>query len=416
MKDQDNDDIVKIFARQSGRTCERVASLGCAYTHKGFESLIRSGQLCVNPNRKLLARLIINDGVSKSLVIGNQRLTRDLFTSTGRFEDSPRILGFFNDEVLVLAALDDGRAGVFLFGKETMERFSKGECVVGVHHSASGPIIFTRFSGDQKNERRLVIPSLKSDVVVHEDAFVIGISSGRTLVLDRINGRLFRYLIGPEGFEDVCQVTIPPDSRIVGVVQWNGMYLLGTQKNSCSEIWSLGVKGWDIPKQKFEIPGELECMWQSPTQQSFAYLINVVRNGYRERRLMNNTKIVFWDRFSMNTKHVVWSPNGRKIAALIETEIDGENVSAIVSDNEFVRSKHSKTEVNDFCVDDGGNIVAWIAKTGGFHYPSIRLCDHYVVVYAWNMRLMADGAVGYNCVIDSDVYNITDRTDVRSDS
>lgn len=411
----EQDDNIEIFTRQPGRTLDRVASLGGTYTHRGFASVIRSGQLCANPNGKIIASLIATGPESRSLVVGDQRFSHDLLTTNGCHDGAPRILGFFDDQVIVFGALDDGRAGVFLFDKDVPIQLSKSERFVSVDQSASGPIILMKFSGDKDDEKRLVIPVLGSDIGVHDGAFVTGVSSGRTLVLDRIDGRLFRYLIGPNGFEDVCPISLPAQTQIVGIAQWNGMYLLGTKSDGNSQIWFLGTKGWDMPKRKLEIPGELEFIWQSPTQESFAYISRTEEDGSVERLFMNNNEIVFSGAFSVDVKSVRWSPNGRKIAACIETVIDKENICAIVG-NDFVRAKDRNTDVDDFCVGDDGNIVSWIARFGGNHYPSIRGNDHYAIVYAWNMRLMADGSVGYNCVIGSSVYNLVDRKDAQSDS
>lgn len=365
--------------------------------------------LCASSNGVRIAHLVSPNGQTSDLQLNARRVVRGLLPVSGDARERPRLLGFHNEDVLVSASMSDGTSGVFLCGENRLRQVSKSEYVLEVRYTASGQLVLARSSTDKHKERRLIIPSLQTDIVVHDNSIVTGISSGRVLILDWIDGQLFRYLVGPQGFEDVSPVPVSPDDRVVGIVRWNGLCVLGVCTPTHSEIRFLGTGSWDLPIKTIEIEGELENLWQSPTQQTFAYLHRYIDGDGREiRRLMQGGTVVCSGLFTMGDNDLVWSPNGRTIGARMWYEgKDGKVFCMLASSAGSIKSTGSEYVIDDFCVNDNGFFTGWIIRDGRFHTPIILGRKHHTVVFAWNLRQIADGSVGYNRVIGDTVENVT---------
>ncbi|MBI4714004.1 hypothetical protein HY771_02355 [Candidatus Uhrbacteria bacterium] len=405
---------VEISSQHFCGSHQRVAELERTLTHKQLEAIVRSGHLFSSPNGSTVAQLRTNNGGSMSLVVGGYRL-RTTFWRTSIDADSwPRILGFHSDCVLVHGGLNDGRIGVFICSRDFVKQLSNGDELIGVQHSTSGPIVLVRDCTDPPDNRRLVLPTLQTDIVIHDRTFVTGISSGRLLVLDVIDGQMYRYIVGPDGFEEVYPVPIEHDAHIVGVVRWNGMCLIGIRTPEKSEIRAFGMRSWDLEKITIKIEGELEYLWQSPSQQTYAWLARVVKNGKVSRYLVAGQQEILSGPFMMSPNDLVWSPNGHAVGAHVRMNGFNGELHSLVSLNDAVNLPSSESKISEFCVDDNGRIATWIVSDGNFHRPFVRKRPHDAVVFAWNLRLMADGTVGYNYVHGNLVNRIIDRTDAGS--
>jgi|GEM_PF-2069289 len=406
-------DFVAITTPNFRGTYERIGFLEHAFAHDDLLSLVRGGHLLASSNGKQIAHLRTNNDYSMTPVVNRERLKLALWQMSGSEKSRPRLLGFHNDSLLVSGGLSDGRTGVFRCSKGGVEQVSRCDEVVGVQPSISGPLVFVRSSTDPPDERRLVLSTIGSDLTIHDRTFVTGISAGRALVLDVIDGTTHRYIVGPNGFEDVCSVPIEPNANIVGIVRWNGMCVIGIRHTSSSELRVLGTKSWDLVTRSIAIEGQLECLWQSPTHQTYAWLSRVENGKNTTRRLVVGDETFIDGPFTMGQNDLVWSPNGRMICAKLHTDIDGKNVCVLVSPSQQIKVR-SKLSVIDFCVDDEGNIPAWVATDGKYYRPFVRKRPHDAVVYAWNLWCMPDNAVSYNCVHGHDVQLIVDRTDLKS--
>lgn len=386
-----------------------ITKLGHAYSQGRLTHLVRTGAICVSPDGLRVAHLKTQGGLCSQLLLNSKCVAINLMHASGDARERAKLLGFYNSDAIVSAALSDGTFGVFLCGESGVTQISESEYVLQVRQSPSGVLILARSSNDQRRERRLIVPSLKTDIRVHDDSVVVGISSGRVVVLDWIDGQLYRYLVGPQGFEDVCSIPVYSYEEIKGIVRWNGFYVLGVQTSSHSELRFLGAGSWDVPMKTAEIEGELECLWQSPTQQTFAYLQKCIdEKGNNARRLVLGERVIYTGDFTMGDDDVVWSPDGRVIGARVWLSgDDGKHVSALISHLGSIRSTSSECAIDDFCVDNQGRFTGWIIKTGCLHTPIICGRKRHSVPFAWNLRQMADGSVRYNRVIGDTVENVT---------
>lgn len=395
---------------------KQVALLDKVFRHCEFGAMLKSGQAIVSPNGEYIAILKEKDKWGWNLEVNGEREASPVWYKMGNRRFSPRLLGILPDGILIAGALADGREGIF-FSKqdEPLIHYSSCEEIIGVQQSASGPLVFAKSFSDPEDERRFILPSLGTDVRIHRQAFVTGISSGRALVLDTIGGNLYRFLIGPDGFSDVAAIPIAQDDLPIGIVCAQGIYLLAIPGSSSSTLFALGKQSWDLNERSFDIEGTIEYIWQSPTHKTYAFLTRIQKNKKTIRALCLGTNVIHTGQFTMGPNDLVWSPDGNCVGAKIRTVLlTGETVTFLVGLKEEFRCSSSDLYIDEFSVDNIGNLRSWIMRDGPYHRAYIGEREHQSVEFAWNMRLFPDGSVGYNCLYGAKVMNVIDRTDVGS--
>jgi len=403
--------------KQFRGTHKQIALLDSAYNHRAFDAMLKSGHAVASPDGEHIAILKARNKWGWNLEVDGKTEASPVWYSLGYRRFQPRLLGILPDGILLAGALADGREGVFFSKRDgTLLHYSSCEEIVGVQQSASGPLVFARSLSDSEDERRFILPSLGTDVHIHRQAFVTGISSGRALVLDTIEGRLHRYLVGPDGFSDVAIVPVVQGDPPIGIVCAYGVYLLAIAGTSFSKLFALGKHSWDLGERSFNIEGTIEYLWQSPTHRTYAFLTRIEKAKETIRALCLGTDILHVGSFTMGSNDLVWSPNGSHIGAKIRTKSkeEGQEVSSLVNRKQEFRCRNSELEIDEFCVGNNGSLWSWIMRSGPYHCAFVGEREHDKVEYAWNMRLLADGSVGYNCLYGAKVMSIIDRTDVRS--
>ena len=403
-----------------------------AMPHARLNSLIRKGRLCVSASGKIVARLASTHFHRSVLHIGDNQVPGAVFEDGERTQCLPRIIEVApGGTTLVHGTLSQGKrgTGLFLCHAGGVEQISDCEEIIRTQQAAYGVLVFMRRSTDPPDMQRLIIPCFQHELKIHASATVTPVGDdGSVLIVEPIGGILHRYVVGPNGWEDLFEdpsSRLRPDASVpclwpmplartesfVGLIQWRGTLLLATRGREDSRFQRLGPHDPTVEQRIIPVEGMLEAVWQSPSEHTVVYLSRVRRGSTDVRVLVVNGRIVHQGEFMMGPQDLVWSPDGKVPGVRIREGMDGSGAQVLISLNGGYEIEQGFS-VNEFLVDNTGTIAAWIDTDGNRD----RVCVHGSygtdrTPMAWNLS-WTGLAVRYNCVLGVIVRNITDQTHV----
>jgi hypothetical protein len=206
-------------------------------------------------------------------------------------------------------------------------------------------------------------------------------------------------------------VPVAPEETIVGLIAWRDLTLLGVRGPNGSLLKNLSPQSALAPQGQILLDGELEFLWQSPTGQAFAWVARLTeQDGVRRRQFgISHRKIVYTGNFTANAFDLVWSPDGREAALRIQEGIRPNAMERLVA-SRFGVAIQPGCHVDEFCVNNRGQVVAWIQSDGRFSVPNVRWAQRPPVELAWNLSRAGDGTISYNALHSDVIVHVTDQT------
>lgn len=391
---------------------QALAHLAKEELHNTYvRALVAGGQLVVSRDGLQAARLCPKGSDTMRVLIGSRPVPA-LFRASSRQPNGmgPKLLSLADGQATVFGTLTNGQRGVYQLTKTGVRLVTRADVLLGASYTPSGVIVFVRNKLDWASFVRVCAPPLLSHLMVHHRA-TVSLLGKKLIVLEPMESLadtndLYRYVVSRrDGFQDLHPVPLESGEKVIGLVRWHGMYLLGTHGPSGSKLQGLGVGSENF--RILPIHGQLEHLWQSPTGRAYAYVSRVERAGRTIRRFVVNGRMVYQGEFTVGAFDLVWSPDGRKAAIRLQSG-NAPRGEMLVSSGSRIPIR-AERHVEEFCVNNHGRIAAWIETDGQFSYPVIRGVPHDGVTYAWNLTA-GEQTVRYNCVSSATVMAIRDHT------
>lgn len=380
-----------------------LGPLGSRFDHQKLVQLVRGGQLCVSRDGTTMARIVTQYDGSSVIVLGQATIPRI------RFDRVPQIVHVTTQSALVLGT-NSGIQGLFLCTHDRTTQVGHGTELVGVQRSEGGTLVLTQRPGEDK--RRLYIETIGQELSIHPRATATVLRGGQVLIMEPIGDRLHRYVVGPEGFDEVYPIPLASGDVPMGLVAWDDMFLLGVRRSDGSFLLALGPNARRLEKGRLSLVGSLEMLWQSPSRETYAALTRVGIGTQERRRLVVGNTVLHEREFSMQARDLAWSPSGRLAMACIREGMSGAGATLLVGRSEKI-GIHSGRQVSEFALNNHGRLVARIEGDGRFDYPICYRAPHQTSEFAWNLQCSALGEVTYNRVMGDSVWQVIDRTFTR---
>ncbi|MEK7452485.1 MAG: hypothetical protein AAB664_04040 [Patescibacteria group bacterium] len=158
-----------------------------------------------------------------------------------------------------------------------------------------------------------------------------------------------------------------------------------------------------------EWDGEIEYVWQSLNKQSLAWLFKPTgsENG---RQLFLNGRLLHHGQFEMRKTDFVWAPDGIMGGASIVSIGSYEDPCQKIVTPTKVEQIPTGFHLREFLVNTRGEVVASILDDAFVSHPFVRNHPNDQVSFAWNLRWMPDGSIGYNYIQSFHLSHMTDET------
>ncbi len=370
-------------------------------SHTELRLMLLSGQLLASRDGARVARWTLNPDGTVQVVVGR-------WVHPAKFRPAQARLLAFDPVIFVSGTSVDGRRGLFRL-------MSDG----GVEHVADVPPIammggefaIVHDNTDAAEVRRMYGGDVPDGFPVDARSLLTPLADGQMLVLEPMAGAWYRYLISEAApFGEFYPVPFPY-ATFVGLARWREMTVVGVRSHVGSSLELLGPASTHFPARRIRVEGELEQLWQSPTERGIAWLTRLSIEGRTHRRLFVNNQLLFQGEFTMNPDDLVWSPDGRTAGAHIRRGFGAVGPSTLVTFHNQVGIRPGRW-VDEFIVDNRGETTAWIETDGRYCYPLIHGAPHDAVEIAWNLGVSGH-EIHYNCVMSDVIQRVADRTGTR---
>lgn len=365
--------------------------------HRELRLMLSSGQLLATRDGTRVARWTRSRD-------GGLHATSSKRVHGATFHPEHAHLFWLGEDLTVAGTLMDGRSGMF--------RLVEGEEVdwlsAEVPVAYMGNLALISETSDGRQMRRIFGGMAPQGYPVDERSLLSVLVDGRLLVLEPLADTWYRYIVSQEhGFEEFYPVPFP-NATFVGLARWRDMTVVAVKTLQKTTLEFLGPTASHLRLRRVQLEGELECLWQSPTENGIAWLTRTMVGGRAHRRLFVNNELFVQGEFTMGPGDLAWSPSGLSAGVHIRRGLGATGMSALVSSKREIGIRPGRT-IDEFVLDASGEIAAWIESDGRFCYPMVRGAPHDAVEMAWNLRFTPEG-ISYNCVMADVIQLVTDRT------
>ncbi len=395
-----------------------VAHLGETPHREQLRALLTTGQLLVSMDGLDVARFVSDGGDGLRVQVGDGLAYGSFATAQSSTHGlvEPRLLELQNGQATVFGTHVCGETGVFRLHGEHATLVTPADEFLGVQNTPAGVLVYVRNRDDEPDMVRLCAPFFSSHLSLHRSAQIRVLPRQTLLILEPIDlGRygvhLHRYTVNAtNGFCDLSPVPIGPEETIVGIVAWHETTLLGVRGSKGSFLKNLSWPSMRCPQGRLQMVGELEALWQSPMGKAYAWVTRIAgRHGRVLRQFGIDQRIIHTDDFAFGAADLVWSPDGTHAGLRIQKGSKPDTTQHLISTWSGIQIR-PRRHVEEFCVDDHGQIVAWIETDGRFSEPRVQQEPHDGVELAWNLSLGMDGGVRYNRVLSNVIMRVVDQT------
>lgn len=387
-------------------TTERVHKLPAPVSRQRLNDLVCGQQIAATADGTTVV-VVQSDGPAGE-VLRHNRVRLPPWTFEAAVLDRPgtRIIQVWETGLLFWGKpLGHGKRGVYRFVNGKYRLVERLDDLLEIRRSGESVVIVGRRKTDHPYVMRAI--TRYGTLAMTSDTIIFPLANGKIQVVDRIGEDFHRYLLGPNGCEDHEKLPVKPGEQPIGIVRIHDLEVLCLSGEHESRFVGIGKHGHRFSQEGMDVvPGRLECVWQSPSGDSMAYLIREVSDGLVKRTIALNGQRVYTGSFSMRADDLRWSPSEQQIGARISPMQPGRF-------QEIVTGQY-RTEIRmglllDFLVDDDAKIAAKLVLVDGLYRPFVYDAERETVPFAWNM-CWHNGQIRYNAASHTSVLAIHDTT------